>query len=876
MYTVQNPNAPGHNFDRSGPISAAVRELISKQVADHGIVVWFDPDGHYSELVGSLARDGLTIARYTGSFFLLRREIEPLLHGDAPPRLIVYVPLDRSATHDALVEAEAAGVAIYPGAHPWPRNTRLSVLAKRVLSGILGDEGAAAIEKQVAAGKLSVADLDYLAAQGEGIASGTVSLIFASTNPGDVALAFLGGDQYDTRLVDKGALSDLAALLGGWFGVDLARATTPAQLRDRLAHHILTTELRVSIGEDVRATPELSAVPAQPSVQEACCALARTWRLRRDLRDSYVAHARRVEQAASPASSQFSLGRLRTTETFPTLEEALQRSVEAALVKSATEDLVALAQTRQSSFWSDALPDVQARWALIATAGLVLLEADRVAAALKNASPDAATILQSYTAGAAPWCLLDTHHRHLERRIQAFDFDLGDRHEQLQQLIARARQRYMEIGSDLAERFVRAYREMGFEVPGVSQQRETFRTWVAPALHQGKTAYVLVDALRFEMARELVHSLGDRFDSQLHVALGTVPSITEVGMAALMPGAETGLSLVQVGSSKLAVAIEGVVLKDRRDRIAFLKERVAAKVFDATLADVLTLKKAVRTGIEAADLVLLTSREIDALCEGDNVPLARRTMDDTLRDLQRAFGVLTDLGVRTFVVTADHGYLFGDELESDMKIDPPGGVTADLHRRVWVGHGGAASPSYLRARSVDFREEGDLEIAAPWNFACFKVQGGARAYFHGGLAPQEICIPVAILTAQAGPAVAPTAIEWMLSPGSKRITTRFFSVQVAGRAAGLFTMPAPKVHIEIRDRKGVVSQPVSASYGFDEATGDVQLRWQDSGERALEPNTVTLMLLSEPSTPTATVYLIDVSEDRELVRLGPIDVVVAL
>jgi hypothetical protein len=31
-----------------------------------------------------------------------------------------------------------------------------------------------------------------------------------------------------------------------------------------------------------------------------------------------------------------------------------------------------------------------------------------------------------------------------------------------------------------------------------------------------------------------------------------------------------------------------------------------------------------------------------------------------------------------------------------MKIDAPGGDTADLHRRVWVGVGGTAELSYLR------------------------------------------------------------------------------------------------------------------------------------------------------------------------------------
>ena len=44
---------------------------------------------------------------------------------------------------------------------------------------------------------------------------------------------------------------------------------------------------------------------------------------------------------------------------------------------------------------------------------------------------------------------------------------------------------------------------------GVLRQRDVFATQVQPRLAEGKTAYVWVDALRFEMAREhLQHALG--------------------------------------------------------------------------------------------------------------------------------------------------------------------------------------------------------------------------------------------------------------------------------------------------------------------------------------------------------------------------------
>ena len=46
-------------------------------------------------------------------------------------------------------------------------------------------------------------------------------------------------------------------------------------------------------------------------------------------------------------------------------------------------------------------------------------------------------------------------------------------------------------------------------------------------------------------------------------------------------------------------------------------------------------------------------------------------------------------------------------------------------------------------------------------------KGGGRAYFHGGLSPQELIIPVVVADAEAQGTGTPTGIEWTLSPGRR-------------------------------------------------------------------------------------------------------------
>src|SRR5262249_19240569 len=154
------------------------------------------------------------------------------------------------------------------------------------------------------------------------------------------------------------------------------------------------------------------------------------------------------------------------------------------------------------------------------------------------------------------------------------------------------------------------------------------------------------------------------------------------------------------------------------------------------------------------------------------------------------------------------------EIGDDMKIDAPGGKTADLHRRAWVGQGGNIDASFMRTPLRSLGVESDLDIATPWNFAVFKVAGGNLIYFHGGLSPQELIIPVLTLTAKGHKAVGPpSGIDWKLSKGAEKLTTRFFSVQIAGTTTGLFDVEPPRVRVELRSKGKAVSSPVSSSYG---------------------------------------------------------------
>ena len=254
--------------------------------------------------------------------------------GDRPPRLLVYVPKSEEATHDALVELTEPGVVIKPRQQPRGRNTRLSVVAKTALRPILGDEQAAKIEKDVDAGRLALADLDNLGKE----QSSVVSLIFGTAYPQEVALKFLGDRHYDSEVVNRQAVPDLASLLGGAFGVSLSGNGSCDELRISLARHVLSTELLRSISGSLPQQLSSVKVAEEGAASEACVSLAHEWRNRRDLRESYAEHADRIEGELGLSRMSFELDQVEHCETFACVERALQTAIEERALSKLTPE----------------------------------------------------------------------------------------------------------------------------------------------------------------------------------------------------------------------------------------------------------------------------------------------------------------------------------------------------------------------------------------------------------------------------------------------------------------------------------------------------------------------------------------------------------
>jgi hypothetical protein len=461
------------------------------------------------------------------------------------------------------------------------------------------------------------------------------------------------------------------------------------------------------------------------------------------------------------------------------------------------------------------------------------------------------------------------YYRHLELQYSTYDLELGTEYDRLDKMITKVRQTYSATVEECTELFANSMVAADFKVGDYLSQDNIYCRFVDPHLLQNtKVAYFLVDALRFEMGREFIEGLTDEFEVELLPCIAKLPTITPIGMAALMPGAENGMELQESAGGKMTISLGSSMLKDRPSRIKYFGESVGKKVASLRLNELIKPSKKVVTTIQEADVMLVTSQEIDRWAEeAEDEQEARVFMQEVLDKLRKAIRRLASMNVKQFVVTADHGHLFGEMIEGGMKMDPPGGKTVELHRRLWVGKGGKAGDGFLRVSAGQLGFNGDLELAFPRSLACFKVKGGATAYLHGGISLQEMVIPLITLKPKEMVPISPKTTLITLIMEKPQISTRFFSVTATYKIEGLFGPEEIRVSVVARSNRQDVGFAAMAAYGFEEGTKEILLKRD-------QPNPITFMLKDIEEIKSVTVHIYDAVSQVELARLEHIPVAI--
>lgn len=814
---------------------------LAKKVSQRGVVVWQDSEREYIDVAASLCPPDARFVAYAGSWYALRREVEPVLASDVPPRLVIYAPA-RPPREDPIEELRAAGSSY---------TRRLSTLAKDALKGQLSEQ------RLVEIGSQARTLLEAEAAV-SGDAGGDIRLIgvLGASDARTMALRVLTGER-SAELDTADAWPAAAELLGAQLGGTLA-GSGDALRRDALRQMVLT-ELAVAADGLPKALAS-AWVPVNADQRRQTGDLLIAWRNDPVHRDGYGNLARQVDDELGLADALPWSDGLSDRVATPAIENLAFDEAVRRLGSGDPTGAGALAEQRlRVSPWvqpqgpgGQGWATTARRWrAVQATAGLLSAVGDTPPP--KGSSPG--SLLDWYV--EAGW-KVDRAHRRFE--VARNDLRTLGALEPAFTAASAAHERWLDA-TLLA--FTSAVENDGFDAGSLVRQGDIHAKWVRDA--SGPVAYVWVDALRFELGTDLCDGLrADGHAVELHAAAAATPTITPVGMANLTPAAAAGLSF-DLDGGDLAIQVSGEKVTSVPDRVSRLRAAHGGKVLDRTLDAVAGQgEKELKRALGDADLLLVRSQELDSAGESGMLNAAWSQFNTVLELLRNLVARLGQAGVRRVVITADHGFVtLSRSLGPDRAIDPPPGGTGDLHRRGWVGKGASTTASTLRVPLASTGIPSDLDLIVPRGLAVFRA-GGSKQFFHGGLSPQELLIPVVVVDTE--PAPAPTELRVDVAVAGGRITTGAFAASV-GFTGNLFTREIMvRVVAQGPGSSDVVARVVSGD-GFDPTTGAVTLRADGT------PPVLTFQVTANLERDTAVD--IDVFDARTGVRLGGTDARVA-
>lgn len=845
------------------PLHDHVANQLAEKLRSKKLVVWYDERGEFLPFIVELRggpRSGtepvqLSVAgvrahlsEYAGSMFELRAAVESRVSGDTPDSIVIYLPgCERDRHASLLMELEKAGECYEPQLKRLARN----VLRQRYTDGVI-DEMLAS--ERVTYEDLARASSDSSSTEPPSILKG----IFhdASGNDGLLA-AWLVNDERDGAITAKEASRELIKLVRSRLGLDLPEKAALPKLRAMTLRYVLASEFR----GDLSCPPPscLDGVPQPKTKDEVSSLRELARRLRSAHPDVYPILADRVEEELGLRNAKLAAGALGAIDTFRFEERLLLGYCGDLIGNKQFDEALLLVGERENSFWLDRDVERKSQWEACRRMAELGSIAMSVRTSVNKTAGDANAWIGAYTSKGG-WYRLDQ----AQRRLEAWVANLTE--EPAERPLSIVRRTYEDVCHAMADGFSKALVTAGWTTSSSLHQTRIFNEVVSG--RPKPVAYFLVDAMRFEMGVELSERLPRTSEVSVRHATTALPSITPIGMAALHPGASSSFSVVEQGG-KLGSRIEDSFLPDLAARKKFAAARVP-KLVDISLDELLSLQPSkLSKKIEGAQVVVVRSQEIDHAGETGFTFQARQVMDTVIDNLARAIRKLATAGVEHAVVSADHGHLFfASDRDESMRTDAPGGTTVELHRRCWIGRGGATPSGCVRVAASALGYASDLEFVFPAGAGVFRA-GGDLAFHHGGPSLQEMIIPVLAIRTKVRESAIPSAGPITASGLPETVTTRIFSVTLAFGAnqlmLGASGMLIRPLLMSAGKQVGAVGMAVDAE--LDRTTGCVKLEPH-------KPVTVAF-LLSDESPTTLRIIVQDPTTDAELYR-SPTDIPVRL
>lgn len=751
-------------------IQKFLAEYLRARLAKTTALVVYDPEKRYRDIVLGLAGGDCHVVDGSNSTILGREQAleiwrQLVTDPNRQQTLLIYLPIEKPRTVEERQQDPYQIFAIGGGEFPRDDGDDYQALCQRA-----APELASQLAALFQAGVPDFATINTLLAGQEKWPRLRTLLKVESRVEILVALLSPAAHQKKALEDDASWVAEGRDFVRVALGLELKTESEKwAKINEELWRYVLFSEFALDL--PVPLPEALQEIPRAPEAhKELIFKVCETLRTSEKHQELYLEQAEKVAAELQLEDRLRNVGELGARDTFPFQEKLrFQAFVSENLIAESGRALKVM-EERQQSIWAKHKPDRQLLWT-IAEQILKLKESIKdLQAKWPEQSRNLSQLLNFYSTSMRQ---ADRLHRELEKAVAKTYGEL----EELAEPVAAVRRKYIGLLEEIQAAFIQLVQQEGWPAAGELRQTQVFDKFVAPWLRERqKTAYLMVDALRYELGAELERELAAYFRTELLTVCAQLPTLTSVGMAALLPEAEGKLRLGQEGGTLIPYLGEKKVNLPP-DRLAYLQSQYGDRVYMVELDQLLTKKTP--SWPVPVDLLLIRTLDLDLM--GENKPLeAFRIFPELMRKIIAGLKKLPCFGFARAVIVTDHGFLLLSERQyGDAIAKPPGDwqVTKD---RCLLGTGsGSDGIAAFAATEVGIR--GDFATyAVPRTFATFTK---GCLYFHGGLSLQEAVLPLILVD---------------LAQSEKVYTKATVELSYKGKTSGSVTTRMPMVEISVQ------------------------------------------------------------------------------
>ena len=473
----------------------------------------------------------------------------------------------------------------------------------------------------------------------------------------------------------------------------------------------------------------------QPELSNAAHIFMRDWRDSRKFGDTYHKLAEVLEQELSiPSELQsYTLDELLKIETFPCIDKLIASHLQHAVLNDTmnVEQIESVVRDREYKVF----------WKVAAHTICALLEARRVIEQVKRKIPGLLlnTVEEAFRIYTAELYTVDYHYRRFFREAKQAESS------RLISPLAELVQRVYTTSflDEIARKWQPLVDAMGkWRFDGITSQQDFYRTHVQPFVDKKRKLFVIIsDAMRYETMVELQQRIEalNRTETKMRPAMvSTLPSYTQLGMAALLPHRQLAYSKAQD-----EVFVDGMSSKGTTARQNILQQHVAAS-WAVSAKDFLEITSP-KTAFKDYDLIYIYSNRIDFTgdkrdTEGD----VFKATEDEFDQIVKIVELIRNGNGTNILITSDHGYIYQNEVldESDFSDFKAEGDLITDTRRFIIGNNlkrGNVINTW-NSEAVGIAPGREIQIAK--GMTRMRKQGSGSRFVHGGSMLQEIVVPV--------------------------------------------------------------------------------------------------------------------------------------